>query len=59
MKPLELAKKPKTCFRCQPPNWLLPDGSTRHGNPYAGYDIAVEQARRFGLSATVPLGLPS
>jgi urocanate hydratase len=28
----------------------------RHAD--AGYDIAIEQARRFGLSATVPLGLP-
>jgi urocanate hydratase len=32
-------------------------GVLRHAD--AGYDIAVEQAERFGLSATVPLGLPS
>jgi urocanate hydratase len=28
----------------------------RHAD--AGYDIAIEQAERTGLSATVPLGLP-
>jgi urocanate hydratase len=32
-------------------------GVLRHAD--AGYDIAIEQAERFGLSATVPLGLPS
>jgi urocanate hydratase len=32
-------------------------GVLRHAD--AGYDIAIEQAARFGLSATVPLGLPS
>jgi urocanate hydratase len=31
-------------------------GVLRHAD--AGYDIAIEQAGRFGLSATVPLGLP-
>jgi urocanate hydratase len=31
-------------------------GVLRHAD--AGYDIAIEQAERFGLSATVPLGLP-
>jgi urocanate hydratase len=29
----------------------------RHAD--AGYDIAIEQAERTGLAATVPLGLPS
>jgi urocanate hydratase len=32
-------------------------GVLRHAD--AGYDIAIEQAKRTGLSATVPLGLPS
>jgi urocanate hydratase len=31
-------------------------GVLRHAD--AGYDIAIEQAERTGLSATVPLGLP-
>jgi urocanate hydratase len=31
-------------------------GVLRHAD--AGYDIAIKQAARFGLSATVPLGLP-
>jgi urocanate hydratase len=31
-------------------------GVLRHAD--AGYDIAIEQAKRTGLSATVPLGLP-
>jgi urocanate hydratase len=32
-------------------------GVLRHAD--AGYGIAIEQAERTGLSATVPLGLPS
>jgi urocanate hydratase len=32
-------------------------GILRHAD--AGYDIAIEQAERTGLSATVPQGLPS